>query len=43
MNILIVTLLAVPMLMLASCGEKAPATATKTETQTPETQTRLPD
>ena len=40
MNILIVTLLAAPMLMLAGCGEKAPATAAKTET---ETQTRLPD
>ena len=40
MNILIVTLLAAPMLMLAGCGEKAPASAAKTET---ETQTRLPD
>jgi hypothetical protein len=38
MNILIVTLLAAPMLMLAGCGEKAPATAAKTEAQT-----RLPD
>jgi TPR repeat protein len=38
MNILIVTLLAVPMLMLAGCGEKAPETAAKTEAQT-----RLPD
>ncbi|SOD42673.1 tetratricopeptide repeat protein [Nitrosovibrio sp. Nv4] len=38
MNILIVTLLAAPLIMLAGCGEKAQENAAKTEAQT-----KLPD
>ena len=38
MNILFVTLLAAPLLMLMGCGEKAPGNTVKTETQT-----KIPD
>ena len=38
MNILVITLLAAPLLMLAGCGEKAPGNAPNTEKQI-----RIPD